>query len=165
MAMSHLQPFLLLLLTSLFALPALHGAIDFEYCSKNGNDYGNVNRVEISKNPSVGPDESSSMTIFVYASASKNINVETLVYVTIKTGEFTGLLKTYNICDVSECNNEAGIEAGANFELTLPDVLFVGFDEELKYSVSLRQKYVEEPIINMCVDFKVPTSTATLVSA
>ncbi|XP_010510809.1 PREDICTED: uncharacterized protein LOC104787016 [Camelina sativa] len=162
MAMSHLQP-MLVLLTSLFFLPALHGAVDFEYCGKNGNDYGNVNRIEISNNPSVGPDESSSMTIYVYGSANKNITVGTLVYVTFKTGEFTGLLKTYNICDVSKCNTEAEIEAGTNFVLTLPDVLYVGFDEELKYSVSLRQKYVEEPIINMCVDFKLPTPTPTLV--
>ncbi|KAG7572650.1 MD-2-related lipid-recognition domain [Arabidopsis suecica] len=165
MAMSNVQP-LLLLVASLFFLPALHGAIDFEYCGKNGNDYGNVNRIEISQNPSVGPEESSSLTIYVYGSASKNITVGTLVYVTFKDGEFTGLLKTYNLCDVSACNTEAEIEAGTNFLLTLPEVLYVGFDEELKYSVSLRQKYVDEPIINMCVDFKLPTpSASTLFSA
>ncbi|KAG7568160.1 MD-2-related lipid-recognition domain [Arabidopsis thaliana x Arabidopsis arenosa] len=165
MAMSNVQP-LLLLVASLFFLPALHGAIDFEYCGKNGNDYGTVNRIQISQNPSVGPEESSSLTIYVYGSASKNITVGTLVYVTFKDGEFTGLLKTYNLCDVSACNTEAEIEAGTNFLLTLPEVLYVGFDEELKYSVSLRQKYVDEPIINMCVDFKVPTpSASTLFSA
>jgi len=32
MAMSHVQP-MLLLLVSLFFLPALRGAIDFEYCA------------------------------------------------------------------------------------------------------------------------------------
>ncbi|CAE6015064.1 unnamed protein product [Arabidopsis arenosa] len=128
MAMSNVQP-LLLLVASLFFLPALHGAIDFEYCGKNGNDYGNVNRIEISQNPSVGPEESSSLTIYVYGSASKNITVGTLVYVTFKDGEFTGLLKTYNLCDVSACNTEAEIEAGTNFLLTLPEVLYVGFDE------------------------------------
>lgn len=59
----------------------------------------------------------------------KNINGGTLVYVTFKSGEFTGLLKTYSICDVSKCNSEAEIEAGTNFVLTLPDVLYIAFDE------------------------------------
>lgn len=64
-----------------------------------------------------------------YVYTGKNINAGTLVYVTFKTVEFTGLLKTYNLCDVSTCNAEAEIEAGTKFLLTLPEVLYVGFDE------------------------------------
>ncbi|CAA0404432.1 MD-2-related lipid-recognition protein 3 [Arabidopsis thaliana] len=163
MAMSHVQP-MLLLLVSLFFLPALRGAIDFEYCAKNGNDYGTVTSIVVS--PSVGPHENPTITINLFGSASKNIPAGTLVYVAFRDGEFTGLLKTYNLCDVSACNNEAEIEAGTNFELTLSDVLYVGYDEEIKYSVSLRQKTLEEedPIIKMCVDFKVPAPAPAFVS-
>ena len=51
------------------------------------------------------------------------------MYVTYRSGDFTGLLKTYDLCDVSACNPEYVIEAGTDFELTLSDVLYVGFDE------------------------------------
>ncbi|CAL9231340.1 unnamed protein product [Arabidopsis halleri] len=163
MAMSHVQP-ILLILASLFFLPTLLSAIDFEYCAKNGNDYGTVTRIEVS--PSVGSHGNPTININLFGSASKNISPGTLVYVAFRSGDFTGLLKTFNLCDVSVCNTESEIEAGTNFELTLSDVLYVGFDEEIKYSVSLRQKTLEEedPIIKMCVDFKVPAPALAFVS-
>ncbi|EFH48331.1 hypothetical protein ARALYDRAFT_910393 [Arabidopsis lyrata subsp. lyrata] len=158
MAMSHVQP-MLLLLASLFFLPVLHGAIDFEYCAKNGNDYGNVTRIEVS--PSIGFSENPYITINLFCSASKNIFPGTLVYVTYRSGDFIGFLRTYNLCDVTACNTESVIEAGTNFEITLPEVLYV---KEITYSVSLRERTYQDPIIKMCVDFKVPASAPALVT-
>ncbi|EFH55323.1 hypothetical protein ARALYDRAFT_901581 [Arabidopsis lyrata subsp. lyrata] len=101
-------------------------------------------------------------TITVPSTVSRSLRTRRLGLKKAQTSLYMyTVLQTYNLCDVSACNTEAEIEAGTNFVLTLPEVLYVGFDEELKYSVSLRQKYMDEPIINMCVDFKLPTSSAS----
>ncbi|AED93219.1 MD-2-related lipid recognition domain-containing protein [Arabidopsis thaliana] len=160
MAMSHVQP-VLFFLASLFFLLALCSANDFEYCTKNGHDYGVVSWIEVFR---VGPQENPTLTINVFA---KEISAGTLVYVAYRSGDFTGLLKTYDLCDVSlACNIDSEIEAGDVFDFSLKDVLYVGFDEGIKYSVSLRQKTAEEedPIIKMCIDFKVPASASAFVS-
>ncbi|KAG7556262.1 MD-2-related lipid-recognition domain [Arabidopsis suecica] len=174
MEMSHVQP-VLLLLASLFFLPALRGAVDFEYCNTN-REYATVSRIEVS--PPVGLPDEQTININLFGYACKNIPIEIYVYVTIRYKDgHEEFLKVYHICEVIACNDpEKEIEAGTNFELPLSDVPYVdapdddvpyvGSAQEIKYDVSFRLQTLdqENPIPNMCVEFKVPSPAPALVS-
>ncbi|ESQ40118.1 hypothetical protein EUTSA_v10014916mg [Eutrema salsugineum] len=153
MAVSHVQP-MLILLVSLFSLPALR-AVDFEYCNKSGYDFGNVTHVEISPNP-IGPEDFElSITVFGYAKKS------------IDSGSIEVYAKSEKVTDLLR-RQACVIEAGTNFVLPLSEVPKDVLEGEYKYVVALLDKDVgnsEEPAERMCVDFSLPTSVLTLVSA
>ncbi|CAH8354333.1 unnamed protein product [Eruca vesicaria subsp. sativa] len=125
MATSYVQ--LLLILASLLFLQAL-SAVDFGYCNKNGYDYGNFSRVEISPNP-VGPEDNYlNITVSGYASKQMN-NVTIEVYA--KSKNTNDLLGVYYICKVGNAcviksglcfSPECAIEAGTKFVLPISKV-------------------------------------------
>ncbi|XP_018463951.1 MD-2-related lipid-recognition protein 3 [Raphanus sativus] len=160
MAISHVQP-LLLLLGSLFFLPALR-AINFEYCNKSGYDFGTVTRVEISPNP-VGPNDGE-LSIAVFGHAKESIHAGS-IEVYAKSENITDLLRQSTLCVVSEA---CAIESGTNFVLPLPGVPKEILEGDYKYVVSLLDEKVgdsKEATVRMCVDFSLPTSSSILASA
>ncbi|CAF1710723.1 hypothetical protein Bca4012_007339 [Brassica carinata] len=176
MATSYVQ-LLLLVLASLLFLRALC-AVDFGYCNKNGYDYGNFSRVEISPNP-VGPEDNYlNITVSGYASKQMN-NVTIEVYA--KSKKTTDLLGGYSICKVGNAcvirsglcfSPECSIEARTKFVLPIPKVQVDDLEDDFKYVVSLLEDdlvnssdYDEKFIERMCVDFVVPMSDSTLDSA
>ncbi|CAN6991480.1 unnamed protein product [Brassica oleracea var. botrytis] len=152
MAISYVQP--LLLLVSLFFLPALH-AVNFEYCNKSGYDFGNVTHVNISPNP-VGPDVGElSITVIGHAKES------------IHAGSIEVYAKSENITDLLR-KQPCTIESGTKFVLPLSEVPKDILEGDYKYVVSLLDKKVgdsKEAKVRMCVDFDLPTSSSTLSSA
>ncbi|KAG2327401.1 hypothetical protein Bca4012_036401 [Brassica carinata] len=153
---------LLILLASLFFLPALR-AIDFEYCNKSGYDFGNVSRVEVSRNP-VELEEYPTIKIFGYD--NKSID-EGSVEVHVTAGETTHMMERYTLCVVG---SECAIAAGTNFVLVLAEVPLKYIEEESKYvySVRLMDEDVgdsQEPVLRMCVEFEIPIVDLALVSA
>ncbi|CAN8257935.1 unnamed protein product [Cochlearia groenlandica] len=151
-----------LIFGSLFFLPVLR-AVDFEYCNKSGYEFGNVSRVEISPNP-IGPEDFE-LTITLFGYAKKSIK-EGLVEVHAKSENITDLLRRSDMCDGS---SNCSIQAFSNFVLPLTEVVKDVLEGEYKYEVTLFDKdVVGEPIVIMCVDFGLPTSSfvsASLVSA
>ncbi|KAF2605001.1 hypothetical protein F2Q70_00025634 [Brassica cretica] len=156
------RPVLLLLLASLFFLPAL-GAIDFEYCNKSGYDFFNVSRVEVSPNP-VELEEYPTIRVFGYANKSM---YDGTVEVKVTAGGTTQTMASYSLCVVGF---ECAIVAGTNFELVLAEVPLEYIEGVSKYvySVHLTDDDVgesEEPILKMCVAFEIPTVDLTMASA
>ncbi|CAF2164750.1 hypothetical protein BRARA_G01339 [Brassica rapa] len=156
------RPVLLLLLASLFFLPAL-GAIDFEYCNKSGYDFFNVSRVEVSPNP-VELEEYPTIRVFGYANKSMD---DGTVEVKVTAGGTTQTMASYSLCVVGF---ECAIAAGTNFELVLAEVPLEYIEGVSKYvySVHLTDDDVgesEEPILRMCVAFEIPTVDLALASA
>ncbi|CAH8338205.1 unnamed protein product [Eruca vesicaria subsp. sativa] len=160
MAISHVQP-MLLLLGSLFFLPSLR-AVNFEYCNKSGYDFGNVTHVEISPNP-VGPDDGElSVTVFGYAKESIHAGS---IEVYAKSENITDLLRQYNLCVVGEV---CAIESGTKFVLPLSQIPKDILEGDYKYVVSLLDEKFgdsKEAAVRMCVDFDLPTSSSTMASA
>uniref|UniRef100_A0A1J3CUK1 MD-2-related lipid-recognition domain-containing protein n=1 Tax=Noccaea caerulescens TaxID=107243 RepID=A0A1J3CUK1_NOCCA len=153
MKISHFQPLLLLLASSLFFLPALR-AVDFKYCNKSGYDFGNVSRVEISPNPIEPADYELSITVSGYASKS------------IDGGSIEVYAKSENITDLLRRSPISPIKAGTKFEFPLSEVPKDILEGEYKYVIALLDDNVgdpEKPIL--CVDFDLPTSAPTLVSS
>ncbi|CAG7885694.1 unnamed protein product, partial [Brassica rapa] len=136
MAMSKIQP-VLLLFVSLFFLPALC-SIDYEYCDKSGYDFGNVSYVDITPNP-VGKEDKATLMIFGFA---KNSIHGGYVGVSVKAGESTYNVARYPLCVLDESKNVYSIK-------------LVDTDVGL----------IEAPIVRMCVEFELPTSAPTLISA
>ncbi|VVB12907.1 unnamed protein product [Arabis nemorensis] len=160
MAISHIQP-LFLLLASLFFLPALR-AVDFEYCNKNGYDFGKVTSVEISPNP-IGPEDYE-LSITVFGVAKESIG-KGVIDVYAKSENITDLLGRFDLCAMGV---PCPIEAGSKFVLPLHEVPKDVLEGDYKYVVALLDEVVKdsaEPPARMCVDFDLPTSVLTLVSA
>ncbi|KAJ0247075.1 MD-2-related lipid-recognition domain-containing protein [Hirschfeldia incana] len=176
MATSYVQ-LLLLVLASLLFLPALF-AVDFGYCNKNGYDYGNFSRVEISPNP-VGPEDFYlNITVSGYASKQMN-NVTIEVYA--KSKKSTDRLGEYSICKMGGAcviksgwcfTTDCSIEAGTKFVLPISEVIVGDLEDDFKCVVSLLEDdlvnsrdYDEKLIERMCVEFVVPVTASTLDSA
>ncbi|XP_013647349.1 MD-2-related lipid-recognition protein 3-like [Brassica napus] len=161
MAMSKIQP-VLLLFVSLFFLPALC-SIDYEYCDKSGYDFGNVSYVDITPNP-VGKEDKATLMIFGFA---KNSIHGGYVGVSVKAGE-----STYNVARYPLCVLVPGcyIKAESKFFLPLKNLPHHFIEDESKnvYSIKLVDTdvgLIEAPIVRMCVEFELPTSAPTLISA
>ncbi|KFK36170.1 hypothetical protein AALP_AA4G087100 [Arabis alpina] len=156
MAISHVQP-LLLLLASLFFLPVLR-AIRFGYCNdNNGYDFGNITRVTINA-------KDYDTTIFIYGTASKSLQEGTvLVVLMIGRGEPIDM-RFYRLSEVAKV---LPIKPGSNFVLTLTKV---PFQDSLTYdeiTVNLYDDNGEsdhgEKIEIMCINFN-PYSSITSTS-
>ncbi|KFK28473.1 hypothetical protein AALP_AA7G000800 [Arabis alpina] len=129
MAMSHIEP-LLLLLTSLFFLPAFRvRGLDFQYCNGTGHDFGSITSVEADPEISFGPDDIKTVTITVngYADIASKSRNWSLVQVISKVNNYEALIASYDPCQLIECP----VKPGTKFLLSLsnvryfPDVVFV----------------------------------------
>ncbi|CAH2060369.1 unnamed protein product [Thlaspi arvense] len=152
MAISHVQP-VLLLLASLFFIPALH-ALDFEYCNKSGYEFGNVSSVEISPNP-VDLDDEPNITVSGYANQGIDYGS---IEVHVTAGDVTHLMRRYFLCVVGD---SCAIEAGTNFVLPLTEIPVDYTEGAAKYVYSIRLidddvKDAEESILKLCVQFELP---------
>ncbi|KAL0791011.1 hypothetical protein Bca101_007257 [Brassica carinata] len=135
MATSYVQ-LLLLVLASLLFLRALC-AVDFGYCNKNGYDYGNFSRVEISPNP-VGPEDNYlNITVSGYAS----------------TPECSIEARTKFVLPIPKVQVD-DLEDDFKYVVSL-------LEDDLVNSSDYDEKFIER----MCVDFVVPMSDSTLDSA
>ncbi|VVA92726.1 unnamed protein product [Arabis nemorensis] len=119
MAISHVQP-LLLLLASLFFLPVLC-AIKFQYCNDIGYDFANITGVSFSPN---GDDTK----IVIFGNASRS-----LIAGDVGVCFFIGASESLGGClySLDKVANVLPIEPDTSFVLTLKEV---PFNEELLYT-------------------------------
>ncbi|XP_010422033.1 PREDICTED: LOW QUALITY PROTEIN: uncharacterized protein LOC104707389 [Camelina sativa] len=173
MAISHAQP-VLLLLTSLFFLPALRArTINFENCKDVHIDYNygitNITRVEIYPYP-VGPYDEPTITISGFTSDDSDIIYRATINVLYKYENVTSSIRDYDLSDVMD-EDPCSIEPGEKFELTLSKVRgmqSLSHKDKSKIVVSVVDEYgddAERPLLKMCVEFDNPAPTTTSVSA
>ncbi|CAA7043092.1 unnamed protein product [Microthlaspi erraticum] len=155
MAISHFQPLILLLLVSLFVLPAL--SVSFGNC-RSRNEYPvNVATVNISPYP---VKRSTNGNFTITGNTSKDIPDGATVKLELST--FVPISeKTYPLCDVTTCPVKTG-----PFVITLSNVFT---PKEIKsggyaVTVSITDEDVREPM--MCVVFacKIKRGYASLLS-
>ncbi|CAH2053579.1 unnamed protein product [Thlaspi arvense] len=143
MAISHIQPLLLLLLlVSLFVLPAL--SVSFSNCNSPNEYPVNVTTVKISPYP-VKRSTNGNITITGYTSKyipdGVTVNLELYTFVLISK-------KTYSLCDVTACPVATG-----PFVITLPNVFTPKELKSAGYGVTviINEENVRDPM--MCIVF------------
>ncbi|CAA7013039.1 unnamed protein product [Microthlaspi erraticum] len=111
----------LLLLASLFSLPALH-AVDFQYCNEIfstdgdiGYKYGNISRVEIYPNP-VGPQDD--LAFWILGSSNSESSRIEIGLVSVRDADGPLRLYTFEETGVGPAGSTI-IEPGTTFALTL----------------------------------------------
>ncbi|KAJ4897936.1 MD-2-related lipid recognition domain-containing protein [Raphanus sativus] len=147
MSISHAHPLFLLLLVSIFFLPAVLGGTNFRTCNGSYENYRvNVETVKISPLPITGISNAD-ITITGYTASIPNGAIVELTIAEASAGDpITSSIKTYNLCDIVRCPIRPG-----RFSFTLSKIFS---NKELKgriYAVTVGIKKEKDTM--MCVVF------------
>ncbi|CAH8331653.1 unnamed protein product [Eruca vesicaria subsp. sativa] len=155
MAISHgLQPLLLLLLLSLFFLPAALGAfVNFTNCGvSNGVRHVNVTSVDVNPYP-LGLGENATFTITAVTNFNNRTAGNVLFRALSGPSALNWVQKTYSLCDVTACPVTPG-PIVFNFPIFIPRSGIKVINQSEYYAEMRMYERIVYP--SMCVVFRFP---------
>ncbi|CAN7011114.1 unnamed protein product [Brassica rapa subsp. trilocularis] len=148
MAMFHAQPLLLLLIVSLFFLPAALGATKFRKCNPDRNSPVEVKTLRISPEPPVESSTNGNITVIGDSSIEISDGATVSIIVAPKRSD----RRSYSLCDLVACPVAPG-----PIEFTVPNVFtkeeldVMGNKTYLVRISIIMPEHQKEPV--MCVKF------------
>ncbi|CAA7040885.1 unnamed protein product [Microthlaspi erraticum] len=158
MTISHTQTLLLLL--SLFFLPASHG-MDFEYCNGSGYDSISVTGV---KSSSVGPNNTTTISI-AGSTTGGSLRVNNVVVDFRTTGEDDSIFYTKYLYINEVCTKTRCPFVSSTFELNIP-LLSSPFLPPVDYKIEISLLFfATKEIVALCVAMNLPASSSPSISS
>ncbi|CAH2058447.1 unnamed protein product [Thlaspi arvense] len=149
MAISYVQP-LLLLLASLFFLPAFGGLIDFQYCNKKGYNFGNITRVEVS------PEDTQYLIVQGSTSSKSKMLYSEALELFLRIDKYRFRMARYD--DIREVVDAWPLEPGKDFVLKIYREKYLRFYENYMSALTLFGNFEDSGKLQqlICIDFKLP---------